>query len=69
MSNVEMHSVTSSAVDAIGYDSEEEAMYVRYSSGKTYAFHGVSFDSYESIKSSDSVGRELRNVGTQGVEV
>lgn len=62
---MEMHSVTSSAVEAIGW--EDDTMMVRYSSGATYAFHGVSFQEYENVKDSSSIGRALNNLGTRGV--
>lgn len=62
---MEMHSVTSTAVEAIGW--EDETMYVRYTSGATYAFHGVSFQAFEDVKDSSSIGRALGNIGVRGV--
>jgi len=62
---MEMQSVTSSAVEAIGW--EDETMYVRYTSGSTYMFPGVSFDTFETVKDSSSIGRALGNLGVRGV--
>ena len=61
----DMRSVTSAAVEAIGW--EDETMYVQYTSGSTYAFFGVSYAEYENIKDSPSIGRALSSLGTRGV--
>lgn len=62
-----MISVSSSAVESIGW--EDEVMYVRFTSGSTYAYYGVSFDTYESIKDSSSIGRAVGALGVHGVLV
>lgn len=54
-----MHSVSSSNVDAVGYDPDGERLYVRFHSGDIYEYHGVPKDVYEDLLAAPSVGRFL----------
>lgn len=64
---MDMTPVDSSAVSAIGW--EDGVMHIRYKSGETYAFAGVSEDDAEALKHAPSIGRELRNIGVPGVRL
>jgi hypothetical protein len=51
--------VESSNVAAVGYDEEQESLYVEFKSGSTYKYLEVPFYAYEEMLSADSIGRYL----------
>jgi len=66
MNEITYESVTSGHVDALAHDGED-SLYVRFKSGDEYAYHGVSFSEFESIKESSSIGRSLNALSVKGV--
>lgn len=62
----EMHPVNSSNVAAIGYDSENQIVYVQFLNGSTYIYKGVPENEFENLKNSPSVGsyinRNYKNI-------
>lgn len=61
---VEMHPVSSGHIEAIGW--EDDVMIVKFKGGPEYAYHGISFDTYESIKEAPNVGKALNSCGVKG---
>lgn len=61
-----MQPVSSSNVAAIGYDSENQAVYVQFLNGSTYAYKGVPEHEFENLRTAPSVGsylnRNFKNV-------
>lgn len=53
----EMIQVKSTTIHSIGYESF--TLYVRFLSGKTYAYHGVSESRYKAMLAAQSKGRYL----------
>ena len=51
--------VTSSNVDAVGYDTENNYLYVRYKNGTMYQYDKVPVEVYDGIFKTESVGRYL----------
>ena len=51
-----MHSVESSAVARIGYDTEAEEAYVEYIDGRLYAYEGVPAGAFEELANAESKG-------------
>jgi hypothetical protein len=49
-------SVSSTSVEAIGYESETNTLGVRFQHGGEYHYFGVPEDVFEALKSSSSVG-------------
>lgn len=64
---MEMHSVSSGHVEAIGWD--DDVMVVRFRGGAEYAYPNVSFDTYESIKDAPSIGKALNGCGVKGQKI
>jgi hypothetical protein len=62
MSEPEMQMVDSSNVEAIGYDTDNAAIYVRFLSGDTYIYSGVDQGTFEELLNADSVGSYLNRV-------
>lgn len=62
MSEPEMHTVSSSNVEAVGYDSENSAIYIRFLSGDTYVYSGADQGTFEELLNADSVGSYLNRV-------
>jgi len=54
-----MHSVSSSNVAAVGYDSENTTVYVQFLDGSTYAYKGVPEHEFENLRTASSVGSYL----------
>ncbi len=54
-----MYHIGSSSIDAIGYEPWAQELHVRFqgSSDRTYVYHDVTFESYESLLVADSIGR------------
>lgn len=59
MSEPDMQMVDSSNVEAVGYDAENSAIYVRFLSGDTYVYAGVDQGTFEQLLTADSVGSYL----------
>ena len=68
MSEITYEPVSSGHIEALAHDGED-AMYVRFKDGNEYAYHGVSFAEYETIKESSSVGRAITQCGVRGVRM
>jgi hypothetical protein len=62
----EMQSVTSSNISAVGYDAENQTVYVRFLNGSTYAYKGVPEQEFENLRTASSLGsylnRNFKNV-------
>ncbi len=62
----DMHPVSSSNIAAIGYDAENQAVYVQFLNGSTYAYKGVPEHEFENLRTAPSVGsylnRNFKNV-------
>lgn len=63
---MEMITVDSTAVAAIGYDDSQDLMVVRYKNGSEYVFNNVSYDTFNHIKEASSIGRALAQSGLKG---
>lgn len=59
MSIPELHPVSSSNVAAVGYDAENETVYVQFLDGSTYAYKGVLEQEFENLRTASSVGSYL----------
>lgn len=60
---VEMIQVSSSNVESIGYDEQQQILYVRFLSGALYIYKGVNVYEFESLRDAPSVGSYLnRNI-------
>ncbi len=62
----DMQPVSSSNIAAVGYDSENQAVYVHFLNGSTYAYKGVPEHEFENLRTAPSVGsyfnRNYKNV-------
>ncbi len=59
MSMPEMQPVSSSNIAAVGYDAENENVYVQFLDGSTYAYKGVQEHEFENLRTASSVGSYL----------
>ncbi|KYH30637.1 hypothetical protein CLTEP_25340 [Clostridium tepidiprofundi DSM 19306] len=59
MNNVEMISVSSSNVDKIGYDRENQVVYVRFLNNSLYIYKGVPEFEFNALLNASSVGSYL----------
>lgn len=59
MSIPEMQPVSSSNIAAVGYDEENESVYVQFLDGSTYAYKGVQAHEFENLRTAASVGSYL----------
>lgn len=55
----DMQSVSSSNIAAIGYDSDNQTVYVQFLDGSTYAYKGVPEHEFESLRTAPSIGSYL----------
>jgi KTSC domain len=55
----EMYPVSSSNVAAVGYDAENQTVYVRFLDGSTYAYKGVPVHEFDNLRTASSVGSYL----------
>jgi len=61
--NVEMMEVSSSNVGAIGYDENNQALYVSFLNNTLYVYKGVPIGEFEGLKNAPSIGSYLhRNI-------
>lgn len=58
-SQIEMVSVSSSNIAAIGYDVEFARLFVEFTSGGTYRYDGVEWGEYDALLRAESVGKYL----------
>lgn len=62
----EMHPVSSSNVAELGYDENNQQLYVRFVNGSLYRYAGVPIYEYEALDAAPSIGsylnRNLKNV-------
>ncbi len=62
----EMQSVSSSTIATVGYDAENQIVYVQFLNGSTYIYKGVSEQEFENLRTASSVGsylnRNFKNV-------
>jgi len=56
---VEMISVSSSNVQAIGYDEANQVLYVRFNSNTLYSYQGVPIAEFYGLRDASSVGSYL----------
>ena len=54
---VEMIPVSSSNLDAVGYNAQTETLYVRFKGGKTYSYERVPEYTFTELVEADSVGK------------
>jgi hypothetical protein len=60
---IEMISVSSSNVESIGYDENNQVLYVHFLNNSLYIYKGVPAGEFEGLKSAPSVGTYLhRNI-------
>ena len=60
---VEMYEVSSSNVDAIGYDETNQTLYIRFLNNTLYIYKGVPVDEFEGLRNAPSIGSYLhRNI-------
>jgi hypothetical protein len=57
-----MQHVNSSNVEAVGYDPVEREIYVRFLSGRTYAYGDADEATFEDLRTAASVGSYLNRV-------
>ncbi len=66
MDNAKMEPVSSSNVESVGYDEENQILYVRFLSGLLYMYKNVNKPEYEALLSAPSIGsylhRNIKNV-------
>lgn len=55
----EMQPVSSSSIAAIGYDADNQMVYVQFLNGTTYAYKGVPEIEFENLKTAPSIGAYL----------
>jgi hypothetical protein len=55
----EMQPVSSSNISAVGYDADNQTVYVQFLDGSVYAYKGVPEHEFENLKTASSVGSYL----------
>ncbi len=58
----ETGAVHSSAVAGIGYQEDDHRLLITFTTGRTYAYFGVSPEAYEKFRNADSKGRYFNRV-------
>ena len=68
-----MKHVESSNIDSVGYDVDRKDMYVKFKSGKTFAYQSVTPEIHKSLVEAKSIGKyfiaKIKNAGFHGTEV
>lgn len=59
MSIPEMIPVSSSNIESIGYDDENEQVYVKFLNGSLYVYKGVPIHEFENLRDAPSLGSYL----------
>ena len=61
-----MIEVTSSNIESVGYDNDEQTLFVKFKSGTTYSYSEVLVEIYDEMLQADSKGKyfyaNIRNV-------
>ena len=60
MSVPDMQPVSSSNIAAVGYDAENQMVYVQFLNGSTYTYKGVPEHEFENLRTAPSVGSYLK---------
>ncbi|MCF7675007.1 MAG: KTSC domain-containing protein [Akkermansiaceae bacterium] len=55
----DMQPVSSSNIAAVGYDADNQTVYVQFLNGSTYAYKGVPEHEFENLRTAPSVGSYL----------
>jgi hypothetical protein len=55
----EMISVSSSNIESIGYEEQDETVHVRFLNGSLYIYKGVPLHEFENLRDSPSLGSYL----------
>lgn len=55
----EMYPVSSSNIAAVGYDTDNQMVYVQFLNGSIYAYKGVHEHEFENLRTATSVGSYL----------
>jgi len=55
----EMQPVSSSSIDAVGYDVDDQTAYIRFLNGSIYAYKGVPEHEFENLRTAPSAGSYL----------
>ena len=55
----DMQPVSSSNIASIGYDAENQTVYVQFLNGSTYAYKGVPEHEFENLRTAPSIGSYL----------
>ena len=55
----EMIAVQSSNIESVGYDENDEEVYVKFLNGSVYVYRGVPLHDFEGLKDTPSVGSYL----------
>lgn len=56
---VDMKSVVSSNISAIGYDADGERLHVKFANGGEYVYHGIEPNDHERLLKAKSIGSHL----------
>ena len=56
---IEWTDVDSSNIEAIGFDDEDDSLFVRFNSGQEYVYYNVPEETFEAFKDADSKGKFL----------
>jgi hypothetical protein len=56
---MEMISVSSTSLAAVGYDNETATLYVQFLNGSNFCYQGVPLDAYEGLLSAGSIGNHF----------
>lgn len=59
MSVPEMIQVSSSNIESIGYDEQNQQVYVRFLNGSLYVYKGVPLHEFENLRDAPSLGSYL----------
>lgn len=66
---MELQHVESSNIEAIGYDTDTNELYVEFKNGSTYKYMGVPFETYQELMDAESHGTYLNaNIKKGGFE-
>ena len=55
----EMIAVQSSNIESVGYDENDEEVYVKFLNGSVYVYRGVPLQDFEGLRDTPSVGSYL----------
>lgn len=66
VNDIKMENVSSSNIESVGYDEDNQIAHVRFSNGSLYCYKGVPKHEYEGLLNAPSVGsylhRNFKNV-------